>query len=114
MHRSENDAGAHIPEPLPGQHSEKLIWLIWVIWLPFLLPPIIELLARKPSLPYFTVILVINLVFAGLYVWATWQNGGVLAGSIKAVPLSLRARWMVIAALTILAVLLAFVGGSSS
>ncbi len=114
MHRSENDAGARIPETPPGQLSDKLVWLIWVIWLPFLLPPIIELLASKPSLPYLTSILVINLVFAGLYLWATWRNGSVLTGSIKAVPLSLRDRWMVIAALTILAVLLAFVGGSSS
>ncbi len=114
MHGPENNPGTHITEAQPGQLSNKLVWLIWVVWLPFLLPPIFTLLARKPSLPYIAAILVINLVFAGLYLWATWRNGSALAGSIKAAPLSLRARWMVIAALTILAVLLAIVGGSSN
>ncbi len=114
IQRPEHDAGTRIPEAPPGQLSNTLVWLIWVVWLPFLLPPIFNLLARKPSLPYFASILVINLVFAGLYLWATWRNGSALAGSLKAAPLSLRARWMVIAVLTILAVLLALVGGSSS
>ncbi len=114
MQKPESDAGTRMTEELPGQLSEKLVWLIWVVWLPFLLPPIFTLLARKPSLPYLASILGINLVFAGLYLWATWRNGSALAGSIKAAPLSLRARWMVIGALTILAALLALVGGNSS
>ncbi len=114
MQRPEHDSDTRITKAPLGQLSDKLVWLIWVVWLPFLLPPIFSLFARKPSLPYFAVILVINLIFAGLYLWATWRNGSALAGSIKVAPLSLRARWAVIVALTILAVLLALVGGSSS
>jgi two-component system sensor histidine kinase DesK len=97
-----------------GTGSRKLLWLIWVVWLPFLLPPIFTLISEKPSFIYFAVILAINGVFAALYLWATRRNGFVLAGSHDFTALSLTARWVVIAAMIILATLLALVGGNST
>jgi two-component system, NarL family, sensor histidine kinase DesK len=54
--------------------SLYLLWLVWIVWMPFLVPPIVGLFQVHTPLPPLVVTLAGIAVFAGIYMWATWQN----------------------------------------
>jgi two-component system sensor histidine kinase DesK len=54
--------------------SLYLLWLVWIVWLPFLLPPIIGMFQAHPPLPRLIITLAGIVLFAGIYLRATWRN----------------------------------------
>jgi len=54
--------------------SLYLLWLVWVVWLPFLVPPIVGLFQVHTPLLRLIITLAGIALFAGIYIWATWQN----------------------------------------
>lgn len=58
--------------------SPYLVWLIWVIWLPFIIPPLVNLLQSHPPSLRLLAILVEVALFLAIYLWATWQTLTVL------------------------------------
>jgi len=91
-----------------------LLWLVWAVWLPFLIPPIIGLIQAHPSLPRLVAAFVGTGLFAGCYLWATWHNVQHRLTMPQPAELPLVTCWAPIAALTALAVALAFLGHGNS
>lgn len=87
--------------------SPYLLWLVWVVWLPFLIPPIWGLVQSHPPLLHLIVILIGVVLFAGLYLWATWRNvqhrlgPSSLSGYVEA------STWLVIVCFSALSITLA-------
>lgn len=87
------------------------LWGIWLMWLPFLIQPAVTLSQLPPS-PWKVVNLGGLVLFALLYLWTTWQGAYRLTRAPLVDDDSRHKRWVPIALLTGLGILLCFVPGS--
>lgn len=88
-----------------------VLWSFWLMWLPFLIQPIITLIDLPPS-PWKVVNFAGLALFFAVYLWSTWQEAYRLTREPLSETNAGRRRWLPIAVLAGLGVLLCFVPGS--
>ncbi len=105
-------------EPIDGLHQDKkaegvswyLLWAIWLMWLPFLIQPASDFLHMPPSLRK-DVAIVGFALFVATYLWATWHEAYRLTHTLPMDVSSQKRRWIPIALLIVLSVVLPFLQG---
>jgi two-component system sensor histidine kinase DesK len=90
--------------------SPWLLWAFWLMWLPFMVQPLMLLVAQPPSLRK-GITLVGLLTFAGVYLWATWHEANRLARARPGTADIRQGSWWPIALLAGLSVFLPFLQG---
>jgi len=90
--------------------SPYLVWLIWVIWLPFIIPPLVNLLQSHPPSLRLLAILVEVALFLAIYLWATWQTAHRLVTPSMTTGHIQTSIWLIIAVLATLSFTIALSG----
>jgi signal transduction histidine kinase len=94
-----------------GSVPPYVLWGIWLMWLPFLIQPIVTL-AHLPPSPWKVINFAGLALFFVVYLWATWQEAYRLTSETLLETDLARRRWLPIAILAGLGVLLCFVPGN--
>ena len=92
--------------------SPYLLWLIWVVWLPLITPAFIKLFQAHLPLPQLIATLFGAVLFFVIYLVVSWRRAVDLV-TTSTIPRHTDAlTWLMIAALTVLALILTLLGGS--
>lgn len=89
-------------------YSPYILWLVWIVWLPFIAPPIVQLLQSHAQPLLLITMLVCIALFFCIYVWATLQNARSLVASEPEQVAN--PKWLTIALLILLGLVLILVG----
>ena len=91
--------------------SPFLLWLIWIVWLPLITPAFIKLFQAHLPLPQLIATLFGVALFFVIYLLASWRRAVdiVTTSTIRHTD---ALTWLMIAALTVLGLLLTLLGGS--
>jgi two-component system sensor histidine kinase DesK len=87
--------------------SPYLVWLIWVVWLPFVIPPLANLLQSSLPLWHLLPILTGVALFFAIYLLATWQTAQRLVKSSPRTRWTETSIWLITAVLAVLSFVLA-------
>ncbi len=92
--------------------SPYFLLLIWLVWLPLTIPPIIESFQHHPPLPRLITILVGAVLFFGIYLWSAWHRAQRLVAMLSLPGHTEVSTWLAIVAMTLLSLLLIWLGGN--
>jgi len=105
---TDRDSGGLVPR---GRgRSPWLLWLLWAVWLPFLAPPIWNLLHAPPEQPRLIAALGGIAVFAAHYLILTWRNARRLVESPAPPGQVTTGDWLAIGGMAALSLALALLG----
>lgn len=107
-----NSNEAHEASQAEGR-SPYLLWLIWVLWLPFIIPAFVGLFQAHLTTPRLIAILACATLFFGIYLWASWRRAQSLVSTSSLPRRPEASTWLTIATLTILSLVLVWLGGSA-
>jgi two-component system, NarL family, sensor histidine kinase DesK len=92
--------------------SPFLLWLIWVVWVPLSIPAFLRLFQAHLTLPHLIATLFGVTLFFVIYLLASWRRALDLVATSTLPKHTDALTWLVIAALTLLSLILTLLGGS--